>query len=82
MQLDDLHQGSFGALEKGVGYTTLLIVTVPVLLIPLLHALVRKSILRLTALLFVFLVVLFLVFRFRFSWIVWLDNRLSPFYGA
>lgn len=79
---DDRNPGSFGVLEKGIGYTTLIVVTIPILLLPYLFVLVKRNILKLTALLMSFLLLLFLVFRFRFSWVVWLDNRLHPYYHA
>lgn len=79
---DDRNLGSFGSFEKSIGYTTLLCITPPILLIPFLFITVRKNIYKLTALIFGFLIFLFLIFRFRFSWIVKLDHQLRRFYHA
>lgn len=80
LRSDDLNVGSFGSLEKGIGYTTLALISIPILLIPFFYVAVGRSLFKLTALLLGCLLCLFLVLRFRFSWIVWLDHHLRPFY--
>lgn len=81
LQLDDQNLGSFGSLEKGIGYTTLFCLTLPVLFIPFIFILVRKSIYKTTAFVLSVFLLVFLTFQFRFSWIVWLHNHLERFYG-
>lgn len=79
---DDQNLGSFGSLEKGIGYTALLCMTLPVLLIPLIFATLGKSIYKTTAFLLAIFLLFFLTFRFRFSWIVWLHNHLQKLHNA
>lgn len=80
LQLDDQNLGSFGSIEKGIGYTTLLCLTLPVLLTPLLFVIAGKSIWKTTALLLFLFLLVFLTFKFRFSWIVWLYQKLQPIF--
>lgn len=82
LQSDDSYLGSFGSFEKSIGYTTLLCITVPILMIPLLFLSVGKSIYKLTGLLLGFVIFLFLILRFRFSWIVKVDHQLRRIYHA
>lgn len=82
LQSDDRNLGSFGTFEKSIGYTTLLCITVPILIIPFFFILVGKSVYRLTALFFGIVIFLFLIIRLRFSWIVKLDHQLRRFYHA
>lgn len=82
LQSDDQHLGSFGSLEKGIAYTTLLCLTVPLLVLPLLHLLLRRNIYKTTALLLAFCLLFFLTLRFRFSWIVRLQHHLQRYYAA
>ena len=78
---DDQNFGSFGTLEKGVGYTTLFCVTIPVVSTPFLFTVFHKSIFKVTAFLLGFIFSLYLVLLFRFSWIVWLNNYLRQLYA-
>lgn len=82
LNADDRDRGSFGAVEKGVGYATLVLMIPPILLLPLLFALLRKCIYKLTVLLLGYLAVFFAVLRFRFSWIVWFHARLQRLRGG
>lgn len=77
LNADDRDPRSFGAVEKGIGYATLLIIVPPILVLPLLFILLRKCIYRLTLLLLGYLTILFALIRFRFSWIVWIHNHLQ-----
>lgn len=82
LQSDDRNLGSFATFEKSIGYTTLLCISLPILIIPFFFILVGKNIYKLTVLLFGFLIFLFLILRFRFSWIVKIDHQLRRFYHA
>lgn len=77
LDADDRDRGSFGAVEKGVGYATLILMVPPILLLPLLFTLLRKCIYKLTILLLGYLSLFFVVLRFRFSWIIWVHNRIQ-----
>lgn len=79
LDLDQQDFGSFRSLEKNVGYTTLLLATVPLLFSPFLFTLLKRNIYRLTLALIGFSFLLFLTLRFRFSWIVWLDYHLQQY---
>lgn len=74
---DDRNQGSFGFIEKGIGYATLILMVPPILLMPLLFILLRKCIYKLTILLLGYWAFFFAILRFRFSWIVWIHNHLQ-----
>lgn len=80
LKADDLEPGSFGTLEKGIGYSSVLCMILPILITPLLNIAVRRNILKLTLVLLSFLVFLLLVIRFRFSWIMQLSVRLQRFF--
>lgn len=76
LELDDRDSGPFESLEKSIGYTTLLLVTIPILFSPFLFTLLKRSIYRLTLVWLGCLLLLFLTFRFRFSWILWLNHQV------
>ena len=78
---DDQNLGSFGILEKGIGYTTLFCLTVPVLLTPFLYHFLGKSFFKLFIFLLGCLLVLYIILRFRFSWIVVMSYHLKPLYA-
>lgn len=80
LQLDELNPGSFGSMEKGIGYTIILCMTVPILLVPVLFVAVRRSILKLMFLLLSVLSFFLLVVHFKFSWVVWTNSRLQEIY--
>lgn len=81
LQIDELNPGSFGSLEKGISYAIILCMTIPILLIPVLYATVRRSIFKLTFLLLSILSIFLLVVRFKFSWIVWTSSQLQEIYN-
>lgn len=82
LKLDDMNVGSFGSLERGVAYSTVLCMTIPILLIPFIFYLLGKSVYKLTALLLGLLVFLCVIIRFRFSWLVWVHSQTQRLYNA
>lgn len=81
LNADDRNQGSFGSVEKGVGYATLILMVPPILLLPLLFILLRRCIYKLTILLLGYLAFFFVIIRFRFSWIIWIHNQMQKFHN-
>lgn len=77
LKLDDLDRGSFGSLEKHIGYAILLCMTVPILLIPFVYATLHRSIFKVTFFLLLVLSLLVFTVHFKFSWLVWLSEHIQ-----